>query len=57
LGSFGRGEMVPEFDAAVFDIGETVPTPLGTVIGPVKTTFGHHLIKVVERDGFNGDNE
>jgi parvulin-like peptidyl-prolyl isomerase len=49
--------MVPEFDAAVFDIGETVPTPLGTVIGPVKTTFGHHLIKVVERDGFNGDNE
>ena len=23
--------------------------PLGTILGPVKTQFGHHLIKVVQR--------
>ena len=40
LGTFGRGQMVPEFDKAVFE---------GTVnelIGPVKTQFGYHLIHI-----------
>ena len=55
VGTFGRGTMVPEFDAAVFDIDKTEPTPLGTILGPIKTVFGHHLIKVVERDGYNAE--
>ncbi|MDO4975766.1 MAG: peptidylprolyl isomerase [Eubacteriales bacterium] len=38
LGPFGRGQMVPEFDKAVFE-GE-----VGKLIGPVKTQFGYHLI-------------
>lgn len=40
LGSFGRGQMVPEFEQAAFD------AEIGKVIGPVKTQFGCHLIKV-----------
>jgi len=43
LGSFGPGQMVPEFDAAVFG-GE-----VGVVQGPVKTDFGYHLLEVTER--------
>ena len=41
LGDFGRGQMVPEFDAAVFamNVGEVTATP-------VKTQFGYHLIKL-----------
>lgn len=44
LGSFGRGQMVPEFDTVVFQI------ELGKVSEPVKTQFGYHLIKVEERN-------
>ena len=47
LGSFSPGSMVKEFDTVVFD----PKTELGKVYGPVKTQFGFHLIKVVERDG------
>lgn len=43
LGSFRQGEMVPEFDAAVFT-GE-----LNKLLGPVKTRFGYHLIEVTSR--------
>lgn len=43
LGSFRPGEMVAEFDQAVFS-GE-----LNKVIGPVKTQFGYHLIEVTNR--------
>ncbi|MEO0478067.1 MAG: peptidylprolyl isomerase [Planctomycetota bacterium] len=43
LGSFGRGQMVPEFDTACFD------GPVGEVQGPVKTQFGFHLLEVTER--------
>lgn len=43
LGSFGPGQMVPEFDKAVFG-GE-----VGDVQGPVKTQFGFHLLEVTER--------
>ena len=41
LGDFGRGQMVPEFDTAVFELeaGEITKTP-------VKTQFGYHLIKL-----------
>ncbi len=41
LGDFGRGQMVPEFDNAVFDM------EVGEITGePVKTQFGYHLIKL-----------
>lgn len=43
LGSFGRGQMVREFDEVVFS-GD-----LGTVHGPVKTQFGYHLIEITAR--------
>ncbi len=43
LGSFGRGQMVPEFDTVVFS------APLNTVQGPVKTQFGYHLLEVTAR--------
>lgn len=40
LGEFGRGQMVPEFDQACFDM------TVGEVRGPVKTQFGFHLIRL-----------
>jgi peptidyl-prolyl cis-trans isomerase C len=44
LGTFGPGEMVPEFDAVVFsDIA------VGQCSEPVKTEFGWHLVVVTKR--------
>ena len=43
LGEFGRGQMVPEFDQVAFE------AEIGKVVGPVKTQFGYHLIKVEGR--------
>ena len=43
LGYFGRGVMVPEFEKAAFDL------PKGKVSHPVKTQFGYHLIKVIDK--------
>ena len=44
LGEFTRGQMVPEFDEAVFAMGE------GEIsAAPVKTQFGYHLIKLNAR--------
>ncbi len=43
LGTFGRGQMVPEFDEVVFS------ADLNTVVGPVKTQFGYHLLEVTSR--------
>jgi peptidyl-prolyl cis-trans isomerase C len=43
LGTFGRGQMVPEFDEVVFS------ADLHTVQGPVKTQFGYHLLEVTAR--------
>ncbi|GFO57513.1 peptidylprolyl isomerase [Geomonas sp. Red276] len=43
LGTFVQGQMVKEFDEVVFT-GE-----LNTILGPVKTDFGYHLIEVTKR--------
>jgi parvulin-like peptidyl-prolyl isomerase len=43
LGEFGRGEMVPEFEEAAF------AAEPGKVVGPIRSPFGWHLIKVEER--------
>ncbi|GGH91461.1 peptidylprolyl isomerase [Pseudomonas fluvialis] len=43
LGTFGRGQMVKEFDTVVFS------APLNTVQGPVRTQFGYHLLEVTSR--------
>lgn len=44
LGTFGRGQMVPEFEEAVFNMNN------GEVSGPVKTQFGYHLIKLENKN-------
>ena len=43
LGYFGRGQMVKEFEEAAFDLN------VGEVTGPVKTQFGYHMIKLVDK--------
>ena len=39
LGSFGRGQMVKEFETAAFNL------QVGALSEPIKTNFGYHLIK------------
>lgn len=43
LGYFGRGQMVPEFEKAVFTLNK------GDVSDPIKTQFGWHLIKLEDK--------
>ena len=43
LGEFGPGQMVREFDEVVFS------GALNTVLGPVQTQFGFHLLEVTSR--------
>jgi peptidyl-prolyl cis-trans isomerase C len=44
LGSFSRGQMVPEFEQAAFN------AKVGDVTPVVKTQFGYHIIKVEAHD-------
>lgn len=44
LGYFGKGEMVPSFESAAFEL------PVGKVSDPVQTQFGWHLIKVTDKE-------
>ena len=43
FGFFGRGVMVKEFEQAAFE------TPEGEISEPVKTDFGWHIIKVMNK--------
>ena len=43
LGYFGRGQMVPPFEKAAFEL------PLGQISDPIKTQYGYHLIRVEDR--------
>ena len=47
LGSFAPGTMVKEFDEVVF----APNTKVGSILGPVQTQFGYHLICVDKRTG------
>ncbi|KAG3058357.1 hypothetical protein PC121_g14417 [Phytophthora cactorum] len=48
LGSFGRGQMVPEFDMVAFE------KPVGEV-HKVKTQFGWHLVLITDRSGMGDE--
>ncbi len=43
LGWFGKGQMVPSFEAAAFAAGE------GDIVGPVLSRFGYHVIKIHQK--------
>ena len=44
LGWFSRGQMVKEFETAAFS-GKK-----GDIVGPIKTEFGWHLIKITDTE-------
>jgi peptidyl-prolyl cis-trans isomerase D len=48
LGWFGRGQMVSEFENAVFSAKP------GEIIGPIRSQFGYHIIKV---EGFKPEHQ
>jgi peptidyl-prolyl cis-trans isomerase D len=41
LGWFPKGQMVAEFETAIWDL------PVGTLTKPVKTTYGYHIIEIL----------
>jgi parvulin-like peptidyl-prolyl isomerase len=43
IGFFGRDRMVSEFTSAAFAAKD------GEIVGPVKTAYGYHIIKVIEK--------
>lgn len=50
LGTFPRGQMVPEFEEAVFNMNKE------EIAGPVQTQFGYHLIKLEDKQA-GGESE
>lgn len=49
LGFFGRGEMVKPFEDAAFS------AHVGDIVGPVKSQFGLHIIKIIARKVEKGE--
>jgi peptidyl-prolyl cis-trans isomerase SurA len=49
LSWFGTGRMVPEFESAAFGLKAT-----GEVSQPVRTAYGWHLIKLIDKRGTGG---
>lgn len=49
LGSFKRGQMVPQFEQAAFAL------KVGELSEPIKTQYGYHLIKVESREAKSFD--
>lgn len=49
LGYFTAFSMVYSFETAVYN------TPVGKVVGPIRTKFGYHIIKVTDRRAAQGD--
>lgn len=45
LGEFTKGQMVPEFDNAVFNMS------VGEISEPVQTQFGYHIIRLDKKNG------
>jgi parvulin-like peptidyl-prolyl isomerase len=44
LGWFGKGKMVKEFEDAA------LPAAKGSIVGPVESQFGYHIIKVIDKN-------
>ncbi len=44
LGFFDKGQMVKEFENACFS------AEVGQVVGPIKTDFGYHIIKITDKN-------
>ena len=51
LGWFGKGQMVPSFEAAAFAADE------GDIVGPVLSRFGYHVIKIRQKRQTNDKEE
>ena len=51
LGWFERGQMVKPFSDAAFSARK------GTVVGPVLSQFGYHIIKIIDKKTVNGKNQ
>lgn len=49
---FGTGRMIPEFENAAFGIADT-----GSVCEPVKSFYGWHIIKLLDRQGIGSYEE
>ena len=50
LGLFAPGKMVQEFDDVLFPEEGAPPPPVGSIVGPVVTDFGCHVILVTKRE-------